>query len=193
MEISQTLLGMTFVIATLAGLAVGAMYDVLRITRVLLAHLVGNGTASRRTVKAVCFVEDVLFTIAASLVLILLVYYTGDGQLRALAPVGLTCGFFVWYVTLGKLIMRLSDVIASVIAKAVRLTVRYTLLVVSLPFRLFGHAFMCVIGYRLMAWVTRLLDSRRIQYTEREADRLHKSARGGFQNTQETKKGQKHE
>ena len=193
MEISQTLLGMTFVIAALAGLAVGAVYDVLRITRVLLVHLTGNGTVSRRTVKALCFIEDVLFAVAASLVLILLVYYTGDGQLRALAPFGMGCGFFVWYVTLGKLIMRLSDTIAAAIAKAMRLAVRFTLLIASLPFRLLGHAFMCVVGYRLMAWATKIAAGRRTRYTEREAERLHQAARSGFQNTQETEKGQKHE
>ena len=189
MEISQTLLGMTFVIAVLAGIAVGVVYDALRITRVLLAHLTGNGTASRRMVKVVCFAEDILFTLAATLVLILLVYYTGDGQLRALAPMGLSCGFFVWYVTVGKLVMRASDVIAVAIAKAVRLIVRYTLLAVSLPFRLLGRVFMHIVGYRLMAWTERRDERRRVRYTEREAENLYRLAQNGFQNTQESKKG----
>ena len=184
---------MTFVIAVPAGLAIGAVYDALRITRVLLAHITGNGAVSRHTVKVVCFMEDVLFALAATLVLILLVYYTGDGQLRALAPMGMACGFFVWYVTAGKLIMRLSDVIAGCVAKAVRFTVRYTLLAVSLPFRLIARAFMCAVGYRLIARAAQIIKRRRIRYTEREAERLHKAAQRGFQNTQEAEKGQQHE
>ena len=189
MEISQTLLGMSFVIAVLAGVVVGMVYDALRISRVLLAHLTGNGTFSRRMVGIVCFAEDILFALAASLVLILLVYYTGDGQLRALAPMGLICGFFFWYVTVGKLVMHASDFIAAAIAMAVRWIVKFTLLAVSLPFRLLGRAFMCMIGYRVTAWVARQNEKRRIRYTEHRAEHLRQMAQTGFQNTQENKKG----
>ena len=52
---------------------------------------------------------DVLFGILCGVALILLLYYVNDGQFRLLAVLGLGCGFFVWYQTLGRLLGFLTD------------------------------------------------------------------------------------
>ena len=107
MEISQSLLGLMYVWAVVAGAVLGASYDVLRLSRVMLGlpgKLLCVGRWRRVGRHALLFVQDVLFGLIGGLVLVLLLYYTNDGQFRGLAVVGMLSGFFVYYYTLGGLV-----------------------------------------------------------------------------------------
>ncbi len=118
MELSQKLLCLLFLASFCAGGLLGCVFDLLRMSRRLLAFPKikeaedGNSPPRRAKWNRGCqqlllFVEDVLFALLCGIVLILLSYLINDGKIRWLAPVGMACGFFVYTVTIGKLIQKL--------------------------------------------------------------------------------------
>ena len=63
---------------------------------------------------------QVLFGVLCGVALILLLYYVNDGQFRLLAVLGLGCGFFAWYHTLGRLLGALTDRLSAWLHAALR-------------------------------------------------------------------------
>lgn len=110
---TQRTLALMFVYATLLGFALGGVYDALRVLRVIcgdrLTPQEGQGSNRPLRLKLLLFAEDVLFMLVASVALILLCYYTNDGQLRAPATLGMACGFFVYMQTVARLTRKLAE------------------------------------------------------------------------------------
>lgn len=146
MELSQKLLCFLFLISFGCGLGLGAVYDVLRIFRIMLgmprgtlatrAGQKGRSKISHCLLWSLLFVQDLLFAILCGIFLILILYFINDGQIRLLAPLGLGCGFFVYYVTIGRLVMRVSEVIIAWIHRAMRLILTCLLFPARLLWRL---------------------------------------------------------
>ena len=199
MEISQRLLGMLFVWAAALGFALGGVYDVLRITRILCGiHYVKRFSkeegpsadacarqasmpirhlrASRIQRTIFIFVGDFLFGLVCGVSLIILLYYTNDGQFRALAVFGMACGFFVYYHTLGRLVMLFSEVIVL----AVRRLVRWVLRILLLPFYWLARLLYRTIGHRVTQLVKRIRYKRNVRYTDKIVDACVKLAGQGF-------------
>lgn len=107
MEISQGLLGALFSLSAVTGAGLGVLWSLIRLLR-------GICSADRRgwhtvPVRILLTGTDVLFGVLCGVALILLLYYVNDGQFRLLAVLGLGCGFFAWYHTLGRLLGALTD------------------------------------------------------------------------------------
>lgn len=107
MEISQGLLGALFSLSAVTGAGLGVLWSLIRLLR-------GICGADRRgwhtvPVRILLTGTDVLFGVLCGVALILLLYYVNDGQFRLLAVLGLGCGFFAWYHTLGRLLGALTD------------------------------------------------------------------------------------
>ena len=122
MELSQRVLALLFLSSTALGVALGVLYDVMRLLRVLCGEELG----SARTVpqKILLFWEDLTFAVLSAVSLIILLYYVNDGVFRAWAVCGMACGFFVYYHTLGRLVTRFATAIARLIRHMVRLVLR---------------------------------------------------------------------
>ena len=195
MEISQRLLGILFVWATVLGFALGGVYDVLRITRILCGfHYVKRfsgeekqsveapvpPTWQRRIFhiqqKLLIFVGDVLFGVVCGMALVLLLYYANDGQFRFLAVFGMACGFFVYYHTLGRLVMLFSEAIVF----AVRRLVRWIVRLVLLPLRAFSRLLYRMVGRRLALLVKRIRYRRSVRYTDQTVESYVRLASQGF-------------
>ena len=105
MAISQALLGRMLIGALLTGAVWGAWYDVLRLFRVIVG-LEGDcrraGRKKRLCHSVVLFVQDVLFGVIGGVSLVLLLYYTNDGQFRGLAVIGMLLGACVYHQTIGR-------------------------------------------------------------------------------------------
>lgn len=117
MELSQRLLCLLFLASFGAGGCLGGVFDLLRMSRLLLMFPRIKGAESqptpsrrakwnRRCQLLLLFVEDMLFALLCGMVMILLLYFLNDGKIRWLAPVGMACGFFAYMVTIGKLIQK---------------------------------------------------------------------------------------
>ena len=120
MELSQTLLGLMFSLSLVSGLCMGVLWSCLRLFRSLLGTE-RRGHMGLRMVRAVLLVGgDVLFCLTCSVWLILLLYYTNDGQFRLLSVLGCECGFLGWLGTLGYLLGKCTDRLCRGLHKLIR-------------------------------------------------------------------------
>lgn len=120
MELSQTLLGLMFSLSLVSGLCMGILWSCLRLFRGLLGTE-RQGHMGFRVVRAVLLVGgDVLFCLTCSVLFILLLYYTNDGQFRLLSVLGCGCGFLGWLGTLGYLLGKCTERLCRGLHKLIR-------------------------------------------------------------------------
>lgn len=122
MELSQRVLALLFLSSTALGVALGILYDLMRLLRVLCGEEIGSARTLPQ--KILLFWEDMAFAVLSAVSLIILLYYVNDGVFRSWAVVGMACGFFAYYHTLGRLITRFATAIARLIRRVVRLALR---------------------------------------------------------------------
>lgn len=184
--LSQRTLALMFVYAVLTGFCLGPVYDGLRILRMAL----GDSTAAEGSVRrkgstpetrepvrrpllltVLLFAEDLVFMLVASVALILLVYYTNDGQLRAPSLVGMACGFFVYIHTVSRPLVRLAELALVLIRRIGRVCLR----LLTIPLK----GLWTVTAGRILA-------ARRDRMTRRTIRDLTESASRGFGILEET-------
>ena len=105
-EISMTQQCMFFIYSIVLGVVCGAVYDVFRIFRVALRH---NGTA--------VFFEDVLFCLICCVMLILFIFCANYGIVRWFSFFGWAGGFYVYYMTAGRMVISAAHIIIGFIKK----------------------------------------------------------------------------
>lgn len=91
--------GGTALLAALSvGAAMGAFYDVFRLLRLAFRHH-----------WLTIFLEDLLFCTVAAVSVFLLLLEVRNGGIRMFLLVGAAGGFFLWYHTVGLLLVSLAD------------------------------------------------------------------------------------
>jgi hypothetical protein len=195
------------------GAALGLLWDVFRLTRVMLGvnyptrrtripdekrplpllgrpapSRTGADTARRRWLcSTVIFCEDILFGVICGVVMTLLVYITNDGTFRIMAPAGMLCGFIAYYLTVGRLVLSLSQAIIYFL----RVLCCYAVAAVLLPFRLTVTLWKKTVG----TWATRVAghirQQRAMQYHENMLRQLNDHAKIGWvgERNRKSKKG----
>ncbi len=192
MEISQLILAQLWLYAFFLGAGLGAVYDVLSITRVFLGVpftpwveqyasttrfplLKKRGSMRRSSVSAVLFLlEDLLFSLGSAISLILLFYQMNNGKVRIPVIVCVLVGFFIYRASLGHLLRPVLEMLALLTVNLIRYTVYFLIL----PFR----TALSAIRYLLLRWYRRRMRKRerkqRIRFTQAELRRLEKNACG---------------
>ena len=165
---SQSELLRMLVWATLTGMGLGCLYDLLRALRILTG--LDQKQGSTPLFGLLLFFEDLLLALTASVSLILLCYYINDGQLRAPAVMGMACGFFVYSHTLGRLAVAVSE-------RAMRLLRRLLALLVRLLIAPVKGLWSLTVG--------RAAAARRERMTEKRIRALTESAARGFESMAE--------
>ena len=105
--------------ALATGIFVGMVYDLLRALRILTG--LGQRQGSTPLYRVSLFVGDVILAVTAAVALILLCYYTNDGLLRGPAVWGMAGGFFVYVQTLGRLTLKVENVLARLARRLISL------------------------------------------------------------------------
>ncbi len=167
-------------VAMVAGVVLGVLCDGLFILRLLLRdpramsqsverspthtrHPFEPNAVGQHVVYAIlqgfC---DLTAVVLATVILMLLCYYTSDGQLRAPAIFGMMGGFWVYHKTVSRLVRRLVAILIGFLFRCLRRVWTYTL----------G----CLLSY-LMRTVTQYA---RNAATTRRLDRLTHEAAHGF-------------
>ncbi len=118
-EISREAFLPFLVFSFLIGIMLGAIYDVFRIRR-----KAARRAGKRRLDFVLTIFEDIVFCLFASVSMILATYKLYFGIPRWYAYGACALGFFIWQKTVGRLIMKLSDRIIDLIAKALSLLKR---------------------------------------------------------------------
>ena len=155
MEISQLSFVLLAVYSLCFGVVLGVIYDIMRVQRVLLgAEYRGNKSkVDYRNIKLPIIkkkaysekfdrffksflniyiaVGDVLFVTACGAAVVLVAYAYNSGRVRVIIYLGLLFGFLAYYFTVGKIVMRLSQLIAFV----VRSILVYCYEIISAPIR----------------------------------------------------------
>ena len=189
MIVSQWAIAGLYLYAFLLGLALGLLYDAFRISRIFLGEHFSQKTSNRlRSIKLplighlreykkskaigiVVFIEDFLFCLIASFAFILLFYEICNGKIRFPAFLLAGAGFFVYRVTLGRLVLWFSEVIAFFMECATR----YALFFLLLPFRLLYRISGKLIQ-KVIVWIRSRFGKRaRLKFTKKEFLKMQKS------------------
>ena len=149
------------------GLAMSALYDVLRVRRLALRMTSEKPAGEsffvrhRERIDAVlCFIEDVLFCLTAGIVLILLDFKLYHGVPRWYAPAAALGGFFLWRATIGRIVMAF----AGAFLRGLRAAIRFVRRRILLPF---GRAVARGLSHIRSAFARRISDRRDRAYTRR--------------------------
>lgn len=128
MGISVSQQTMTFLQSLLLGVALGILYDVFRILRLMIP----SG-------RIISFLEDILYFTLCGIITFAFLLAVNNGIIRAYLLAGEALGTVVYYLTVGKLVYRIADKIISLIKKTLYLLYRVFLLpFVKLFHLLFG-------------------------------------------------------
>lgn len=101
--------------ALMLGAVLGAVFDLLRITRVIVAYRGGAeiGKGLQKIVFALCFIEDIAFAVFSAVALVLFCFKANGGASRGYILFGALVGFALYLATVGRLTSLVSKAIAT--------------------------------------------------------------------------------
>lgn len=102
-----------FLLSAALGFGLGALYDLFRITRVIL-----------NPGRVFVFIQDVLYWIVCAVVSFLFILTVNRGEIRGFLLFGELMGAVFYYCTLGWLVMKSTRAIASAVRRFFRLLQR---------------------------------------------------------------------
>lgn len=137
-EISPQLI--LFLISVVSGFAMGGIYDIIRIFRRIIRHM-----------AVLMFVEDVLYWIFAVAVVFFIMLSMTRGEVRFFAIAGFFIGMIVYFCTLSRLIISVSEAII----KFIKALLRKTFAVLSVPIKIL-YKILCFIVRPFTAILTKL-------------------------------------
>ena len=177
MEISPILLAELLFFSFLFGILLGAVNDVNRIIRVFWgqkyskrdfaslysffkvdreALLRPNEDIKSSTLKNVLiFLQDILFMIISAFGIVMLNYEFNDGKFRLFGPFAVLCGFLLYFFTVGKLIMAVSEPIAIIF----RILIGKFLKIIITPIRIASHLISKITG-KILNLIKKELEKR---------------------------------
>ncbi|MBE6612113.1 MAG: hypothetical protein E7632_06440 [Ruminococcaceae bacterium] len=161
--------------ALLIGAALGAVFDVLRISRVFLGISRTEGflkKASDAVITVAAFFEDIAFFVTAALTVVLFVFQTNYGTSRGFILVGVILGFFLYLNTVGRLTKLAADAICRLIRHIISLLWRHLLHpMLRLAARCMGWLYKMTL-MRVFAFIQRRIRRRITNRTARELTRF---------------------
>lgn len=108
-ELSQNELFGLLLLSFALGALMSAAYDIFSLRRRLWSP---KGCAASSIITAL---EDLSFFTASGILLTLVFFVFNSGRVRIMGIFGYFCGLIVWHITLGKLFVRLLEVIFRII------------------------------------------------------------------------------
>lgn len=199
MEVSQGALLFMMLSGALLGTVLGVVYDVFRLIRRAVLEAGGgevpsfvrewkfpflgcpgdrkHGTALSHGVTVFVTVFcDVLFGLIAGISVLLLLYDRNDGIFRLSAPAGVAVGFFLYRMTLGRLVGAVEDAILFFSG----VLFRYLLLLVTLPFRLLFRGCRALYCLTLAPLIFRLSEKHADSVSKKQVAALLEGARTAY-------------
>lgn len=195
--VSMTELARMIALAFVFGAVMGAVYDVFRITRVLIGVSYGGRSADhlyqieypligklkkkdngikRGFTDIIIGIGDIIFCLLAGSAFSVFIYYTNDGIFRFHAFFASFLGFVVYYKTLGALIISFAEIIAIFL----KIIIKILLYAIAFPFRIMYNIFIKLL--RKVFGAPFALARLKISafFTDRKMKELMKNAESGF-------------
>ena len=99
-----------FLVFTLTGFIIGALFDVFRILR-----------KSFKTSDFITYLEDILFWVLTGFLIIYNIWYFNDGEIRLFMFLGLIMGILIYLLLLSKFFIILMTFIIDIIKKILKI------------------------------------------------------------------------
>lgn len=197
MGVSPALLFRLLAVSLLVGAAMGVLYDVLRIGRVMLgmsrytaaasAPLFcpkfyqprckkGNGRVLHIFKQVLLIVQDFLFCLAVGIAIALLLFSHNNGEFRGFVFLGLVIGFVAYYFTVGQLVIRASEYVVF----AIKTLFLYAVYYLTLPFISFGRFAIAHIGSAIKRYREKKREKKICRHTKVTQQALIHAAQKGF-------------
>ena len=208
MEISPLTLSLLLFFSFLYGICIGIVNDTNRIIRVffgvrytkinfdkLYAFLkIKNEEKSKTKTKNIylnilIFIQDIFLCIFAAAGIILLNYYFNDGRFRLFTVVAMLFSAVLYYLSVGKLIMLISEPITLIIRTCVVFVVK----IIFIPIRTVCMWVYSMINYTFLKTKKHIAKIINIRYNRREEQRLCNLSKHGFIDTLNDKDCMKNE
>lgn len=106
--------------ALMLGASLGAVFDVLRISRSLLSYRGAGETfkqISEAVISIVTFFEDIIFAFICSFAFIVFCFKANNGKSRFFILLGAVLGFIIYILTVGRLTRLATDLISRTLYK----------------------------------------------------------------------------
>ena len=152
MEISQLSFVLLSIYSLCFGIGLGIIYDIIRIQRVIFgfdhpdskkidyrnielpiikkkAYKDSENKILKIIFEFLFAVYDILFMVSFGVIAVLIAYAYNSGRVRLIIFVGLIVGFLAYYFTVGKLVVKLSGLVAFII----RCIAVYLVQIISAP------------------------------------------------------------
>jgi len=160
--------------ALILGALLGAVFDILRITRVIVAYRGGAEISSglRRCVFVLCLIEDIAFAVISAIVLVLFCFKANGGTSRGYILFGALVGFALYLETLGRLTSLVSKAVAKLFYRVLAL-IKAHIIVPSAAFlkKASRRLYKQTIG-RAASLILRRVYTRRTKKASRELTRV---------------------
>lgn len=203
MEISSLKLAELLIFSFVFGLCLGFFNDFNRIIRVFFGarysskdysklydfFKIKNKTYNETTkfttflFKIIIIIQDVLFSLSVGCGTVLLIYCYNDGRFRLFTPLAIILGFFLYYFSVGKLVMLVSEPIAVFIKELLERILHLTFI----PIKSVSKATLKVISKLYYLIKKHLAKRMNIRYNIKEVKRLAFLSKIGFINYRELK------
>ncbi len=156
----------TILESCLLGLIFGAGYDIIRIAYILCHIAAYRGTKEKPVPRtkgafAVFFLFDFVYLLVVTFFFSVFLFYTNHGVFRLYIFVPAALGFWIYYQTLGRLVMFFSETIVSFLRKLTGLLVWRPLCFLMRGMRRLFCVIWCHTGFVL---VEKLRRKKRLQY-----------------------------
>lgn len=181
-HVSQSALISLALYGAAVGVLLGIIYDVFRILRIavepsnrlrLLSTVTGSETADGKkphgeTVRTVVIaIEDIIYSVICAVIISVMIFHINSGHPRWFILLGTALAFFVYYFTIGKIVMLFSSYIFLFVRTVFMFVMKLTLFPLLKLFRwLFGIA----AGFMrrlIRAMAGKILYSRELKAAER--------------------------
>lgn len=162
--------------AAASGVALGILYDLLRIVRIVLGTETRDrlwrkerkGSALARALDIILvFLLDLLFGVCVGVVSVLLIYHANRGIFRGMVYGGMLCGFILYHFSLGKLVIKVSVIVTDILKKAVRKIICIIFIPTRALFRSLKYIYHLTIGKFVGKIITEVKHARTVRHERR--------------------------
>ena len=174
--------------AFLCGVAMGVLYDVLRLSRAMLGfHYISANSpliknkftkrfplkknvdiTSKASFKTILFFQDMIFVLTFAVVFIFVLFYGNNGTFRAIFLFAIALGFLVYYFSFGKLTVLFFDMWVIYI----RTLICYVIYYAMLPIRFIARKSWMLLKKTVYIFVQLLENIKIKRYNKKERERL---------------------
>ncbi len=170
---------LNIVYSVILGLIFGGIYDIIRVAQILcgitsyrdgrVEMRLGRNVRGSRTAFVIFILMDFAFMLTVTVMYSFFIYWADNGRVRFYLMLAAAVGFYIYYNTLGRLVMLCSDFIVRLIRRA------FTILVVKpigFILRLLRRVVLFVLNHTLLLLVRHISGRIRQRRTEKYLKQL---------------------